>query len=344
MKKSIKLLSFLLVILLAISFVFFFISSLHSARSVDCTAQTCEAKLEVLKTEILLKKSRNFGVHIYHKSLNKIASIYYQIKYFLLDLFFLDKKNVVNENKNFIKPIANDNYVSRFIAHAGGRIERYIYTNSLEALEKNYDIGFRLFELDIHKTKDNIYVAVHDWNEWKAHTDYEGELPPAYNDFKKFKIYNKFTSMDLHDINVWFCNHKDAILISDKVNDPVDFSKKFIDKNRLIMELFTWKAINEGINAGVHVMPTWAVLKTLGSNIVLSLKRQNIKFIAASRWVLKENKNILKSLLKNNIRVYAFNINYDKGVDEKYFVCNELKYFYGLYADKWSFNEGLQCE
>ena len=43
----------------------------------------------------------------------------------------------------------------RFIAHAGGSIDGHRYTNSLEALNENYQKGFRLFELYIIKTKDN---------------------------------------------------------------------------------------------------------------------------------------------------------------------------------------------
>ena len=36
-----------------------------------------------------------------------------------------------------------------FIAHAGGSIDNYVYTNSLESLQKNYNLGARYFELDL---------------------------------------------------------------------------------------------------------------------------------------------------------------------------------------------------
>ncbi len=59
---------------------------------------------------------------------------------------------------------------NRFIAHAGGEIDGYKYTNTLEAVNTNYKKGFRLFELDIIKTADNIYVAAHDWKSWAINT------------------------------------------------------------------------------------------------------------------------------------------------------------------------------
>jgi glycerophosphoryl diester phosphodiesterase len=50
------------------------------------------------------------------------------------------------------------------IAHAGGHIYGYKYTNSLEALENSYNNGFRFIELDFDWTQDNQIVLIHDWN------------------------------------------------------------------------------------------------------------------------------------------------------------------------------------
>ena len=116
---------------------------------------------------------------------------------------------------------AND--PSRFIAHAGGQIEGHTYTNSLEALDWNYKNGLRLFELDIIKTFDGHYVAAHDWNSWKHKTKYIGTLPATKKEFLKIKIKDKFTPLDMEAINQWFTIHSDAILVTDKVNEPYCF-------------------------------------------------------------------------------------------------------------------------
>ena len=87
-------------------------------------------------------------------------------------------------------------------------------------------------------------------------------------------------------------------------------------------------------------MPTGNIVKKLKRNILYKLKDLNISHIAISRRF--KNKILLKNLTKNNIKIYAFHVNFDKGKDENYIFCNELEYFYGFYADKWEFKE-IDC-
>ena len=49
------------------------------------------------------------------------------------------------------------------IAHAGGQFNGATYTNSLEALDRNYGAGFRAFEIDLSFTSDGELVCLHDW-------------------------------------------------------------------------------------------------------------------------------------------------------------------------------------
>ena len=53
--------------------------------------------------------------------------------------------------------------------------------------------------------------------------------------------------------------------------------------------------------------------------------------------------NLLQKLKNNNIKIYAFNINYEKYKDEKYTICNENNYFYGIYADYWTIPNKYNC-
>lgn len=233
---------------------------------------------------------------------------------------------------------------NRFIAHAGGMIDGHKYTNSLEAMDRNYKNGFRLFELDISKTSDNIYVAAHDWKHWSKVTRYTGPLPPTRKVFLQQKIYKKYTPMDISDINVWFNDHPDAILVTDKVNTPVDFSNKFIDKTRLMMELFTWDAVEKGMNAKIKsAMPTGSILEKIKGDKISYLKKIGVTDIAASRRIVDSQKSLLKEIVASGINVFAFHVNFDKGKDEKYVVCAERDYFYGMYADKWDFNSTIDC-
>ncbi len=49
------------------------------------------------------------------------------------------------------------------IAHAGGGINGITYTNSYEALDLNYGLGFRYFEIDFTYTTDQKLICLHDW-------------------------------------------------------------------------------------------------------------------------------------------------------------------------------------
>lgn len=251
--------------------------------------------------------------------------------------FLYDKSKIVEAN-------IYQKDTNRFIAHAGGAIDGLTYTNSLEAMNLNYKKGFRLFELDIITTSDHYYVAAHDWKGWASQTGYKGNLPPGKKVFLQYKIHNKYTSMDMEKINSWFTKHSDATLVTDKINKPADFSKKFIDKNRLMMELFSIKALKEGLASKIKSsMPSNRVLNKIKGDKVSFLIKLGITDIASSRRIINTQIELINKIVDAGINIYAFHINHDKGIDEAYVVCNERQYFYGMYADKWDFNTYLDC-
>lgn len=241
----------------------------------------------------------------------------------------------VSENYQLYK-----NDTLRYIAHAGGKIDDRTYTNSLEALEHNYKKGFRLFELDIIKTSDNKFVAAHDWEFWAEITNFKGQIPVTEKEFLKHPIRGAYTPMSMDSINKWFKTHPDAILVTDKVNDPTAFSKQFIDKSRLMMELFDWQAIQKSIELGIgSPIVAQNVLEKIGSNAVLKLKDVGINNVAVSRTFIKENLDLLKELKDNGIKVYVYHLNFDKSKDEDYVVKYEMDAIYGIYADTWDFSQ-----
>jgi len=227
----------------------------------------------------------------------------------------------------------------RFIAHAAGEINGVKSTNSEEALDANYKKGFRMFELDIIETSDGEYVAAHDWNMWSRFTDYNGELPVSHTEFMQHKIYGKYTTLDMKGINRWFTAHPDAILITDKVGDPLKFARQFVDKNRLVMELFSPMAIEEAAKNNIVAMISQEPLNKIAGDKVAYLAANNIKYVAISRRIIANKAGLLKELQKQGIKVYVYNVNFDPGKDEKYVLDNEIGLVYGMYADKWVFDE-----
>jgi glycerophosphoryl diester phosphodiesterase len=227
---------------------------------------------------------------------------------------------------------------SRFVAHAGGEIEGKRYTNSLEALNLNYKKGFRMFELDIVKTSDGKFVAAHDWEYWAKIAGYKGDLPISEKHFLEYPILSKFTPLNMKRINKWFSEHPDAILITDKVNSPDDFSNLFIDKKRLMMELFSIKALKEGLNSGIKsAIPSQNVLFSLSNDKILALKKLGVTDIAISRRIISSHIELLERIKASGINTYVYHVNFDKGKDENYVVNYEMDYIYGIYADDWDF-------
>ncbi|VAW44166.1 hypothetical protein MNBD_GAMMA02-1854 [hydrothermal vent metagenome] len=233
----------------------------------------------------------------------------------------------------------------RFIAHAGGAIDGYKYTNSLEALKHNYQQGFRLFELDIQQTADGHFVAVHDWPQWQKQTKFQGELPPTHEIFMQLPILQTYTALDVPAINAWFAQHEDAILVTDKVNLPAEFAAQFTDNSRLMMELFTWNAVKAANKLSLlAVIPTGDLLYKIPGNKLTYLQSLGIKYLATSRRWADSNPNLLRQLNLADIKIFAFHIGFDEGKDEQYVACHERSYFYGLYADQWNFKAPKDCQ
>lgn len=240
-------------------------------------------------------------------------------------------------------PMAQDS--SKFIAHAGGAVQNYKYTNSLEALNYNYQRGFRLFELDMIQTSEGVFVAAHDWNHYKKITGYAGTLPPTLQEFKSLKLHQKFTPLAIDDINDWFKKHPDAFLVTDKVNSPSLFVQAFMFKDRLLMELFTPQAVQEALEEKIYgAMPSYSLLSSIKGDRVEYFTSQGLKYLAVSRNHLQRDLEFFQTLKEKGVKVYAFHVNQKKSIDEKYMLCNEMQYFYGIYADNWNFSGEDLCQ
>jgi len=252
------------------------------------------------------------------------------------DTVALDLENITPVNK------VSDNYeaykkdVSRYIAHAGGRIGGFNYTNSLEAMNRSYANGLRMFELDFMDTKDKHLVAVHNWAEWHKMTGSSGKKPVTRHEFLAHKLHGKFTPMDMGMVNDWFAEHPDAILVTDKITDPKRFQEEFDHPERLMMELFNMRQLEAAAEVGIrYPMASQFLVKDLDQAKVDKLKSLGVGHVALSRRIIPFSSKELKLLKDNGIKVYAFMINHDVGYDEAYVVKYEMDFIHGIYADDW---------
>lgn len=243
----------------------------------------------------------------------------------------------INDKHIFFPKITYDfePNINRYIAEAGGEVNGIKSTNSKDALNQNYKKGFRIFELDIIETSDGHLVAAHDWDMWARFTDYTGTLPPTHAQFVTQKIYGDYSTLDMEGINTWFEQHPDASLVTDKVTDPISFADAFIDKDRLIMQLYSVMAIEKASEHGIHTMITQEALLELKDDKINFLKVNNVVYVGLSRKIIKSQKKLILQLKDEGIKVYVYNVNYDLGKDEAYVQENEIGLVYGMFADKW---------
>jgi hypothetical protein len=243
-----------------------------------------------------------------------------------------------NHNEEYLDKIKNQ--TTRFIAQSGGAIENYTHTNSLESLDKSYQRGTRLFELDILKTSDGKYVAAHDWEHWKSITQYNDTTSISEAIFLSYKIHQKYTPLNMQRINEWFIKHPDAILITDKVNTPLDFANQFIDKSRLRMTLFSMDAVIEAQANSITTIMNQNILETIDSfNAVSILKDLGIRYLAVERSGLVKKQKFYQEIKNSGILLFAYNINQELGKDVIFTLANENDMLYGIYSDNWSISK-----
>lgn len=131
--------------------------------------------------------------------------------------------------------VLSSNYL---IAHAGGAIDGYIYTNSKEALMNALDKGFKYIELDLYETIDSNVVCLHSLEDYKIMTSTDSEIIDT-NTFLSHRLYGKYTPMTLNDaIKIWeehpFC------FVTDKISDPKVLNRYFRkNRDKVIVEAFT---------------------------------------------------------------------------------------------------------
>ena len=110
------------------------------------------------------------------------------------------------------------------IAHAGGQIGNATYTNSIEALNVNYDAGFRVFEMDFSFTSDRQLVCLHDWEEsFERSFGRRRQALISLLEFEQLvRERSEFNKCTLASLMQWFSTHPQAILVTDVKESNLD--------------------------------------------------------------------------------------------------------------------------
>jgi glycerophosphoryl diester phosphodiesterase len=105
------------------------------------------------------------------------------------------------------------------VAHAGGKVENVEGTNTIEAVEENYALGHRVFELDLNLTSDGRLVGIHDW---------EGQIAKSWDQFSSKPVKGIFTPTSIEMFMDFLDKHKDAYIITD--TKSFDYEKEMVEK------------------------------------------------------------------------------------------------------------------
>ena len=105
----------------------------------------------------------------------------------------------------------------RTIAHALGGLDGRDYLNSREGFLAMYQQGVRLFELDLSRTSDGVWVCRHNWKESMGQWKGSGKKVLTEKQFKNSKIYGTYTPMTLEDFFLLLKEHPDAYVMIDCV-------------------------------------------------------------------------------------------------------------------------------
>ncbi|WP_332414118.1 glycerophosphodiester phosphodiesterase family protein [Vibrio gigantis] len=166
----------------------------------------------------------------------------------VIDVWRGNVKAYPNKHNNISNIIVNS---GSLIAHAGGGIDGLKYTNSLEAVEKSIENGFKMIELDLLVSSDGKIVAVHDWNSFHSMTNSNKNGPIASEEFELKIINDNYHTLNISEA-IEILNENEVVLVTDKIENLVLLSKSIIDKDKSIVEVFSLKKYNEAIKLGFN--------------------------------------------------------------------------------------------
>lgn len=152
------------------------------------------------------------------------------------------RHEVPQETETLYTPEFNwENY--SIITHALGSLDGLTYLNSRESFINFYDKGCRLFEVDLTKTSDGVWVCRHNWKEPLGQWDGEERKVLSSEEFLNTPIYGKYTPMTFEDLLKLLKENPDAFVMVDSKQYSVRNYQRTLEDYAQYREI----AINAGI-------------------------------------------------------------------------------------------------
>lgn len=228
------------------------------------------------------------------------------------------------------------------VAHAFGEVGSRAYTNCLEAFERNYELGFKVFEVDFDLTSDKVTICSHDEDYWRYITENEDtDAKYDYETFKNTMLFDHYTPLDYMDVVNILNEHPDVYIITDtKYSDElsvyqqfsqiVDYAKEVNPEvlDRIIPQIYTKEMLGyvENVHHFKSIILTLYQMTWEAEDIAKYCVKTGIKYVTVSAGQIEDDNapvDLWKSL---NINVAVHTVNddneaksyLDKGVDMIY--------------------------
>lgn len=201
----------------------------------------------------------------------------------------------------------------QLVAHAGGAVYGFRYTNSLEAFDNAYASGFKYIEADISLTEDGGIALIHDWDAMARRMLFS----PGRRTSEEFLSGDTFADLTLMDADMladWLRRHKDCRIITDcKDDNTAVIARLFSDmpelRDRFIVQIYNTDEYDEikALGAGDIILTLYR-MPDIDADALIEFHRSHPLW-ALTINVTRLSPELLDSLTGAGIKVYAHTVN-----------------------------------
>jgi glycerophosphoryl diester phosphodiesterase len=205
--------------------------------------------------------------------------------------------------------------VPKYVAHAGGGIEKMAYTNSRDALDANYRRGHRFFEIDLNWTSDGHLVLIHDWK-----ANFHDLFPnskiagtPSLQEFMRLKMKNNLTPISFAGLADWLHAHPGARIVTDVKDDNLRSLKTIAEDHpelidRVIPQIYAFEEYEPVWDMGYRNIILTLYLKNYADEPLLGFA-QSHRLFGVTMWVERAMGALPRELERMKIPVFVHTVN-----------------------------------
>ena len=224
------------------------------------------------------------------------------------------------------------------IIHAGGTVNGYAASNSLEAIDAAAAAGERFIEIDFCLTADGESVCLHDWNEGYLPGFEKSDFPLTREVFSQQKIYGELTPLTLTELAAWLEAHPQVYIITD-VKDGDQSTLEEISaswpqlRERFIPQIYAETELERvralGFERVIYTLYRLPWEEKLDTDRIGAFARDNNLAGITFAWELTEQEGYVEALLAWDVPLFTHTLN-----DPEAIAAQQAMGITGVYTDE----------